>query len=172
MLSVRTVLKFAAIGSCALAGAAFAQDGRSAVEGLQRCRAIADTAARVACYDAIEVGSPAQPAAVAAPATAPVAAAPRATGFGSNQLPRTREALSASAEPDRIEAGITAVTEREPGILLMTMQDDTQWLTVDTIRRTYDRPRRGATVEIVSAAMGSYLMRYSGQPSVRVRRVR
>ena len=64
------------------------------------------------------------------------------------------------------------MAEREPGILLLTMQDDTQWLTVDTVRGSYDRPRRGSTVEIVSAAMGSYMMRYAGQPSVRIRRVR
>ena len=172
MLSIRTVLKLAAVGSCAVATAGFAQSERSTADSVQKCRAIADTAARVACYDAIEVSRPASPPAVAAPAAAPVAPAPRASGFGSNQLPRSAEPRSPSAASDRIEAGVAAVAEREPGILLLTMQDDTQWLTVDTVRGSYDRPRRGSTVEIVSAAMGSYMMRYAGQPSVRIRRVR
>lgn len=94
----------------------------------------------------------------------------RASGFGGNHLSRTPEARA--VQPERIQAGISAVTEREPVIPLFTLADDTQWLSVDTVSQSYSRPRRGATVEIVSASMDSYLMRYGSHRSIRVRRVR
>ena len=54
----------------------------------------------------------------------------------------------------------------------MTLEDGAQWQFVEGVPLSYNPPRRGASVEIRSASMGSYLMRYQGQAAVRVRRVR
>lgn len=147
--------------------AASAQDGRTLAGSVRQCRTIPETAARVACYDGIDVGTPTT---TAAPAAAIAPPAQRAGSFGSDQLSHPPEARGTPAE--RIEAGISSVAEREPGILLFTLADNTQWLSVDTVSQSYGRPRRGATVEIIAASMDSYLMRYGSQRSIRVRRVR
>ena len=68
----------------ALTGPAFGQD-----VALQRCRVIAETAARVSCYDALADSRAKAPAAPAAPVAAVPAAVP-ADGFGLPQ--RTAEA--------------------------------------------------------------------------------
>lgn len=161
-----------AVASVLAPQAAAAQESR-AVDAVRQCRTIADTAARVACYDRIDVGSPA--IAAAAPAAAATPISPPREGLGANQLPpapQPRPAEPRTSEPARIEAGVATVVEREPGVLLLTLADGTQWLTVDTVTQTYNRPRRGATVEIVSAAMDSYQLRYGNQRALRVRRVR
>jgi len=169
MHSPRTVFACLAIGSCALvAGSASAQDDRTLAGSVRQCRTIAEPAARVVCYDTIDIG--ALPASAGRAAVVAPPPTQRAGGFGDNQLSRAPDARA--AQPERVQAGISAVTEREPGILLFTLADDTQWLSVDTVSQSYSRPRRGATVEIVSASMDSYLMRYGSQHSIRVRRVR
>jgi hypothetical protein len=149
------------------AGRAQVADG-SLVTTLRECRAMADVRARTACYDSVPLDQPEQQAAVATPA----ARAEQQAGadFGSNQLPRPSSA--ASAAPDRISARVARAIEREPGIYLLTLADGTEWQFVDGAPADYDPPRRGSTVEISSASMGSYLLRYAGQRSVRTRRVR
>jgi len=167
MRSPRLVLtSLVIIGSCA--SATSAQDARTVAGSVRQCRSLAETAARVACYDNIDVGT--EPASAAPAAIAAPTPAPRTGAFGSNQLSRAPDVRA--VRPERLEAGVAVVTEREPGILLFTLADDTQWLSVDTVSRSYDRPRRGATVEIVGASMDSYLMRSGNQRSIRVRRVR
>lgn len=161
-------------GSAALglsAAQAQAQSGEDAIRGqLRACAGIADIAARVACYDALSAAGTETPAAPAAQA----AAQPR--GLGSEQVPRARAPEPAHAaqqtEADSIEATVAAAVEREPGIHLLTLEDGAQWQFVEGVSLSYDPPRRGSTVEIRSASMGSYQLRYQGQPAVRVRRVR
>jgi hypothetical protein len=91
-------------------------------------------------------------------------------GFGSNQLPRT--APERAAEPHELTANVAGAAEREPGVYLLTLEDGTQWQFVDAAPRSYAPPRAGSKVEIVAAAMGSYLLRFDGQRALRVRRVR
>jgi hypothetical protein len=131
---------------------------------LRECRKIADTAARVACYDNIPLG---EQAAAAPPAPAN-ASAPR--GFGANQLPQTPE--ERAAEPEELTAAVASAVQREPGIYLITLEDGSQWQFVDPAPPSFEPPRRGATVEISSASLGSYLLRYAGQRALRARRVR
>jgi hypothetical protein len=79
---------------------------------LLRCRAIADVAGRVACYDAIPVGAtPVRPAALAAPAVAatPVTAGAAATPAAS----AAPVAISAAEEAER-NFGLTAAQLRKP----------------------------------------------------------
>ena len=159
-------------GSAALglsAAQAQAQSGEDAIRGqLRACAGIADIAARVACYDALSAAGTETPAAPAAQA----AAQPR--GLGSEQVPRAPAPARAAqqTEADSIEATVAAAVEREPGIHLLTLEDGAQWQFVEGVSLSYDPPRRGSTVEIRSASMGSYQLRYQGQPAVRVRRVR
>ena len=128
---------------------------------MRECRRIADPAARVACYDNIPLGGEAQ-AAPAAPS--------QPGGFGSNQLPRSEP--ERTAEPDEVTATVASAAEREPGVYLLTLEDGTQWQFVDAAPRSYAPPRRGSTVEIIAASMGSYLLRHADQRALRVRRVR
>jgi hypothetical protein len=142
---------------------------RGLAAALGECRKIADPGGRTACYDAIPLGEPAQPA----PAAPPLASRPEqpaGTGFGSNQLPRAPAA--GEREPERISAQVSQAVERQPGIYLQTLADGTQWEFVDSAPARYDPPRSGSSVEIIRASMGSYLLRYAGQRSVRARRVR
>lgn len=76
-------------------GAASAQDN-----GLQRCRAIGDTTARLACYDALADARPRPPA----PAVAPVAAAPAVKPADSFGLP----AKPPAGEPQAVQSSVGA----------------------------------------------------------------
>lgn len=156
---------------------------------VRECRKVQDEAQRIACYDNIPLGQPAagpvaSPAAspalppapaaassaAASPAPAPQASAARAPGgFGSNQLARP---AAAPAEPREMTARLSAVAERRPGIYLLTLEDGAQWEFIDSVPPSYDPPQRGKTVELIGAALGSYLLRYAGQRGVRIRRVR
>lgn len=171
MRSFRPILALSGTTLLALAPLpAHAQlDDRTVVSILRECRAIADAAARAACYDNIPLG---QTNAAARPQpSAPAAnAAPRA-GFGSDQLPPQRAAAK-PAEPDRVTATLAAAVERQPGSYLLTLEGGAQWEFVDTVSIAYDPPRAGSQIEIQRAALGSYLMRYAGQRAVRIRRVR
>lgn len=157
------------MGLMALAAApvpAFAQ-GEEALRGeLRACAGIPDIAARVACYDALSADEA---------ATTPAAVEPR--GLGREQVARARapkpeRAAVQTSEADAIEATVTASVLRQPGIYLLTLEDGAQWQFVEGVPLSYNPPRPGRSVEIHSASMGSYLMRYLDQAAVRVRRVR
>lgn len=143
-------------------------DDRGLAALMRECRTLADIGARMACYDGIALDDVESQQQSAPP---PVAERERRsdTGFGSNQLPR-----APADEPGRehISARVTRAVERQPGLYLLTLEDGSQWQFVDAAPAAYDPPRAGSTVEISKAAMGSYLIRYAGQRSVRARRVR
>jgi hypothetical protein len=151
-------------------GTAHAQlDDATIADIIRECRQLPDEAARIACYDNIPLGQPAAaPAASPASPQAPAARAP--TGFGGEQLPRP--AAAAPAEPREMTARLSAVAERRPGVYLLTLEDGAQWEFIDSVPPSYDPPQRGKTVELIGAALGSYLLRYDGQRGVRIRRVR
>jgi hypothetical protein len=143
-------------------------DDRGLAELLRECRNLADAGTRTACYDSITLDE-AEPQ--KQPIPPPVAAAERQTdrGFGSNQLPRPS---TPEPVPEQISARVERAVERQPGLYLLTLEDGTEWQFVDAAPAAYDPPRAGATIEISRASMGSYLIRYAGQRSVRARRVR
>lgn len=146
-------------------------DHGTVVSILRECRKIADEAARTACYDNIPLGQGASSAAATAPrAPAPAVPAP-APSFGANQLPPER-APARPEGPNRISATLTAAAPVTPGIYRLTLEDGAQWQFVDSVSSSYDPPRRGSTVEIAAASLGSYLMTFAGQRAVRIRRVR
>lgn len=137
------------------------------------CRKIADHDARMACYDNIPLGA----GAVAPPAPSPAppaSTAPQAQAqqFGANQLPRERAPAADRQGREAITASVTDAAERAPGIYLLTLDNGTQWQLVDAAPPSYNPPWRGSDVEIASAAMGSYMLRYDGQRGLRIRRVK
>ena len=160
-----------AVLALAAAGPLSAQEPGTAADRvtlniLRECAKIADTPARVACYDR-NIGV------TVAQAAAPLPAAPRdaapAAQFGANQLPAPQR--PAEQRIDRITATVTAASQQAPGIWLLTLADGTQWQLVDAAGASFDPPRKGSQIEIAAATLGSYILRYRGQTGLRIRRV-
>lgn len=159
------------------------EDYRQIVTAMRACAAIADVAARVACYDAASLppagavaagaGSSAPPPlAVAALPPRPAAVAPAApTGFGSETLPATREARAAQQD-EALEIAVSAVREVQPGIAELTLGDGAQWRLTDAASFSYDLPRRGDMVRLQRGALGSFYLHFKGQRALRIQRVR
>jgi hypothetical protein len=169
-------------GSTALAlvpSPAAGQVSEGAVLGIMReCSRIDDPSARLACYD-----NNMRSAGGAVRSTVPgqvqvqggggaVFTDGRPAGFGREDLPVPESARAATFGPDEIVATVTEVTPRGPGIYAFTLSDGAQWVFTESGGSTYNPPRRGSEVEIIRGALGSFLMRFSNQPAVRVRRVR
>ena len=153
---------------------------------LRQCARIDDATARLACYDnnirsagastsgqarSAVPGATARPQGGAAPLAGPSGAA---GGFGSEDVrTRTPDRFEAPAsEASQLTARVSAVSEREPGIYLLTLEDGAQWVFGESVSMGYRVPRAGSTVSIERAALGSYLMVFDNQRSVRIRRMR
>lgn len=176
------------------ASPALAQDS-----GLARCLAIAEIAARVACYDAIaraeQAGqAPAPPAAVAPAPPAPAAVAPTAPAPAATPALVPPVAAAATPEPTRREEfGLSAAAreEKKPveerqlneitavvasartigaGYWQFAMRDGSVWRLTET-RASFRAPEPGDTVVLRRASLGSYLLDADSQPSIRVKRV-
>ena len=154
-----------AVSSLAIAGFAWGSPARAqtdyeaVVRLMGECARIAEIEARVACYDKTMEAArliASVPGAQANPApTAP--AERRPTGFGGESL--------------RERATVRAARRTEPGIYLLTLDDGAQWRFVEAVPPSYDPPRTGTEIELRRGSLGSFLMRYADQRSVRVQRV-
>jgi len=163
---------FAAVGSVP----AFAQaDDKAVLEKLRACAKMEDVAQRTACYDA-NLGRQAPVAASSAPEPreeprrAQRAEPPSPAGFGSETVRSARQPRAREAE--QIRARVATISERQPGIYRFTLDDGAQWQFESSAPFSYQPPVPGATVDIRRGAVGSFLLRYRGQPSVRVLRIR
>lgn len=145
---------------------------------MRECAKIDDPTARLACYDnnirqagaAPRAPAPGQ-AQIPQGGGAPVAAnGPQ--GFGSEDVRRPERFQAPSSEAQAIKPRVSSIRPREPGIYLVTMEDDTQWVFAEGVSSSYRLPKSGSTIEIERGALGSYLMRFENQPPVPVRRVR
>lgn len=147
---------------------------------LRECGKIDDPTSRLACYDnnIRSGGAPGQPAVPGRSGPvqgggAVVSSAPG--GFGGSSV-RTPDRFLSSEErgqgPEQIRARIVDAREREPGMWLVTIEGDAQWVFTDSVPRSFRTPRKGALVEIQRASMGSFLMIVDGQSGVRVRRIK
>jgi hypothetical protein len=181
----RATILAAGAASLFLAGApASAQiDQNTAVNILRECARIDDASARLACYDnnIRNVGGTARttvPGTVqvqggAAPVTGAAAAganSPR--GFGAEDVRQPERFSAPSGTVQEINARITSVRPREPGIYAFTVEDGAEWMFAEGVSPSYRVPRSGSVVEIERGALGSFLMRFDDQPPVPVRRVR
>jgi len=96
-----------------------------------------------------------------------------ATGFGREDV-RTPDRFNSAppGEQSTITARVASVEQRGPGMYSLTLEDGAVWAFTGSVDTTYRLPRDGSSVEISRGAIGSFLLRYDNQASVRVRRVR
>ena len=144
---------------------------------LRECSRIDDPSARLACYDnnmrsAGGAQRSTMPGQVQVQGGGAVATDGRPAGFGREDLAVPEAARQQVYGPDEITAAITEVREREPGVYAITLEGGAEWIFAESAGSNYVPPRRGSRVEIRRGAMGSFLMRFDNQTSVRVRRVR
>ncbi|MEL1250213.1 hypothetical protein [Aurantiacibacter gilvus] len=146
---------------------------------LRNCAEIDDPTARLACYDnniRATGGQPRNsvPGEMAVPSGG--AGAPLDTGgpsgFGREDIRTPQRFETPAGEIEELRARIAAVSEQQRGIYLITLEDGAQWLFTESVPFSYRPPRVGGRVEIDRASLGSFLLTYDSQPSVRVRRVR
>jgi hypothetical protein len=147
-------------------------------EALIRCRAIAEAAARLQCFDtaaaALQAAQERREVVVVDRAQVREGrrrlfglALPRIPIFGGGggdddndqDQVRTVEGVVASASQDGL------------GHWIVSLQDGAIWSQVDNVALAL-RPRPGQRVVINRAALGSFMMRVNNQPGIRVRRTR
>lgn len=145
-----------------LANSAFGQD-----VSLQRCRAMAEPAARLACYDALaDAPAPPRPPAAAAapvrPAAAVAAAAPKpADSFG---LPRP------ASEPEEVRSAVGAGFDGWGPNRHIRLDNGQVWQIIDG--SSVVLPPGARKVAVKRGALGSFYLDFEGlKTSPRVRRV-
>ncbi|UVO50444.1 hypothetical protein M0208_07910 [Sphingomonas sp. SUN019] len=160
--------------------AAQAQDKRAVPTVMQKvldCRALTDSAARLACYDAgvAALESARAGGEVAVFDREDVRKTKRGLfGFSLSDLPIFGKRDKENAEEERdevkeITATMKAVTRNSAGGFIVTLEDGARWEQTDSTMLGRS-PRVGETVTIKRAALGSYKMSFKTGPSVRARR--
>lgn len=133
--------------------------GRAApLQAVVDCRKVADPTQRLACYDAAAASLDAaeQAGEVVVVDRAQVREANRAA-FGFNfQMPTFMTGGKAETI-DKITATVDSASQDATGKWVFRMSDGAVWRQVDNERVSRD-PKPGTTVEIRSAAMGSFMM--------------
>lgn len=160
----------------ALAASAAAQPTpprAAALDQLAACRAIADGAQRLACYD------------TAATALDEAERTGQVVVLDREQVQETRRGLfgfelptmamfnrggqpSPEDEIDNVSFVVRAAREIRDDEWAFTMEDGSVWRQIEG--RMWGRPRPGQTAVVRRAALGSYLMNVGDAPAIRVRR--
>lgn len=135
------------------------------------CRAVSDSAARLACYDQTTEALDAaerQGQVVVVDRAQVTAARRQLFGF---QLPSiTLFDQGEAAEPiNQIETTLTRAVMVGEGRWLFTLADGTAWRQIDSESVNF-RNRAGEAVRVRKATLGSYLLTTGGSRAVRVRR--
>jgi len=174
-----TILTAASLPMIALASPAAAQVDDDVVLSIMRqCARIDEPTARLACYDNnIRVGNtdmarPSVPGVMPRPQGSVPAPNNGATGFGREDVRGPERFETPAGEVEELTARVQSVVQQTQGVYLLTLEDGAQWLFSETVDFAYRPPRAGSTVEIDRAALGSFLMVFDNQRSVRVRRIR
>jgi hypothetical protein len=153
---------------------------------LARCAAIADPAARLACYDTISADKadgrpsavpPAAPSAAAAPSSpaAPVATtAPSAPAFSGDPkdfgfTAAQRAPVASQSGPKAINARITKVVDTRWGQPYAVLDNGQTWVFVDSDQDAGLKPQDPITIK--RGALGSFLLVTASHHSYHVRRV-
>lgn len=162
-----------------LAVAAAAPGRAAAANDVQACVAIADDAARLACYDRAvgRTGSRPPAAAVAAPAaaaaTAPAAAAAAASDpaaeFGLTEAAKRAKSPSKPAEPQSISARVVSLRWRKYGEFVVTLDNGQVWEQIEPMPAA--TVRIGDSVTVKKALLGSYTLVTAGKVPTKVRRI-
>lgn len=160
-----------------LSAAGWAQD-----PGLARCLAMADKEARLSCYDAVAradqgAAAAAKPRGGTAPAVAAVPSvvaapipAPRAE-FGFGAAEREERRASTQKQLDEVAVRVTAAREVGAGYWQFEMDDGSLWR-LSEVRAAYRVPRPQDEVRLLRASLGSYLLLFRNQPTLRIKRIR
>ena len=172
-------IRFSALVLLALPAAALAQaEPRQArpesFEALIRCRAIADEAARLRCFDqataALQAAAERRDVVVVDRAQVRESrrrlfglALPRLPIFGGGDREEEEEVSS-------IESTVASARQNQYGHWTVRLQDGSTWLQTDNNTLAFP-PRAGQAVIVTRAALGSYMMRLNRQPGIRVRRI-
>lgn len=138
-------------------------------EDVVNCRAIQDSAERLACYDrgvtALDTAQKSNELYVADKA-AMKEARRGLFGFG---LPKLKIFGDADlGDLDELETTIAAVSSGQRGYIF-TLADGARWMQTD--KRYMDKPKVGATIKIEKAALGSYMASINKKPGFRVERI-
>lgn len=174
------VAVFLAAACLAPAAAAQAQEPRAAlVQTLADCRKVADSAARLACYDAAAAAlDTAEQKGEVVVVDRERAEKVRRQAFGFS-LPSLdifdRPARAAAGGPppalERVTAVLAAARQRPDGKWILELEDGAVWTQTDS--ETFRRPvKKGDPVEIRRATMGGYFINVAGQRALRVTRSR
>jgi hypothetical protein len=172
------VVLFAGLPAFAMAQPASSPPARpESFEALVRCRAIADDAARLVCFDT------AAAALQAAQERRDVVVVDRQQvregrrrlfGLALPRIPIFGGGDDDEREEDRVstvEGVVAGATQDGLGRWVVSLQDGAVWVQVDNNVLAL-RPRPGQRVVINRAALGSFTMRVNNQPGIRVRRTR
>lgn len=155
-------------------GAAPADGGRAAqFDALIACRSVADSAERLACYDAAAGQlSEAEKSGDVVVVSRAQAQAARRQAFGFN-LP-SLSIFDRGARPeelDRVSGVVDRAYQNSEGKWVVVLQDGAVWEQIDR-ERVGREPRKGSKADIRRAALGSFFLNLDGQRAVRARRVR
>jgi hypothetical protein len=176
-----SILAVAAASLAVSAAPAWAQADRGAVvDILIECAKIDDPTARLACYDnnmtragaTARTTVPGQVRGVAGGAAPIESQGPQGFGAEDVRAESPERFRNPAGQLQEIHPRVASITPREPGIYLVALEDGAQWLFAEGVGSQFRLPRRGDTVEIERASLGSFLMRVDGQPPVPVRRIR
>lgn len=145
-------------------------------EALVRCRAIADDAARLICFDraAASLQEAAERRDLVVVDRQQVRESRRRL-FG---LPLPRLPIFGGGDDDdeedadeirSIESAVASAYQHGNGQWVVRLEDGSTWVQTDD-NIIAGRPRAGQPVRVNRASLGTYMMRVNGQPGVRVRR--
>ncbi len=126
-------------------------------EDIRHCSAIADSTARLACFDQLSAApaTTAKKGPVAAP-VAPVVVAPAAAGsLGADSMHKSAEQRAAEATaPSALTAQVTAVLPTQGNMYRITLDNAQVWQTMEG--RSVFVVKPGDTVHVEKRSMGNY----------------
>lgn len=150
------------------------QDRAAALKALTDCRAVADSAARLACFDeaAARLDAAERAGDVVVLDREQVRTAKReAFGFSIPSFDLfDRDRRQREEEVDRIESTVRSASRDGYGRWTVLLANGQTWRQTDS--RALPRVRTGDKAEMRRGTLGSFFMRIGGQPGVRAERVR
>jgi len=144
------------------------------VTAIDRCRQIADSAQRLACYDsaANALVTAAKSGAVAVVDQNEIRKARRSLfGFTLPKIPFFSGDDTADEAQRQLDSTITSVKPLNNGYYRIIIADNNAVWETSESNISFDAPRPGQKITIVRGALGNYFLRINGQIGVRGRRV-
>ena len=145
------------------------------VAAIDRCRQIADSTQRLACYDT------AANALVTATTSGEVSIVDRGEvrkvrrslfGFSLPKVPFFSGDTTANEAQQKLDSTITSVHQLNSGHYQIVIADNNAvWETTESGGISFEPPHVGQKIEILRGALGNYFLRIDGQIGVRGKRV-